>query len=87
MGTVRSPCTYLANLHVASISSSLFLTRRSTRSWFMLRAIGGSHSYTSLVIPGIGIGPTGFGPSSIFAGLRSSFDAFMAQSHFIALPV
>ncbi len=53
-----------------------------------------AHSFVSLVfsqisgvLPGTATGSTGFGPNSYFAGERSSFEAFMAQSQLIARPV
>ena len=42
---------------------------------------------TSGVRPGIATGATGSGPISYVGGRRSSFDAFIAQSHFSARPV
>ena len=44
-------------------------------------------SYTSGVVPGTAAGSTGFGPNANFAGVRSSLDVFITQSHDIARPV
>jgi len=41
----------------------------------------------SFVLPGIATGLISKSPNSYFAGLRSSFEAFIAQSHFKARPV
>jgi hypothetical protein len=41
----------------------------------------------SFVWPGIATGLVSKSPNSYFGGLRSSFEAFIAQSHFRARPV
>ena len=45
------------------------------------------YSYISFVIPGMGTGISGRSPNIISPGVRSSLEAFIAQSHFKALPV
>ena len=54
---------------------------------FFAHAASSSLSQTSGVLPGMATGSTGFGPNSNLTGVKSSLEAFMAQSQEIARPV